>query len=285
MDSGLDSAGFIRSIDSVELQPEFEALVKAGVSSLVESIDAADLHSIYLYGSIASARAKLQASDLDMLVVFSQSVSSESKRKISSIEQMLGRQYSSVVRDAGIAAASIEEVFCSGNQVGWGCFIKHMCRNLHGEDLGLLFPPFRPSRTVVYGLNDDLFRQMENFSKANSAGASSGTGSRDAMALARKLIRASFGLVIEECDYWTTDLQRCADTFCKYYPAEAEAMRQTLLIAQGKSTGMLDAIEIETLCSFGNWLCGEFELRVLPFRLQDRLVNKVPAHCSNAADG
>lgn len=277
MYSGLDASGFIRSIASVELQPEFEALVKAAVEKVLDSFREEELHSIYLYGSIATASANLQTSDLDMLVVFREKTSGQTKEKIASIEEAIGFEYSFLVRDAGIAVASVEEILSTGNQVGWGCFIKHMCRNLYGNDLGALFPAFRPNKTVVYGLNDDLFQQMARFSGIVSATASAAgvieTGkltSRETMALARKLIRASFGLVVEECGFWSTDLQVCAETFCEYYPERCDAMKRTLLIAQGSVVSMASATA--TLTEFGPWLCSEFENRVAPFRSQELLV-------------
>lgn len=278
MDSGLDASGFIRSIAPIELQPEFEALVKAAVETVLESFAVTELHSIYLYGSIATAAAKFHTSDLDMLVVFRENTSDETKERIASIEDAIGHEYSFLVRDAGIAVASIEEIFSSGNQVGWGCFLKHMCRNLYGNDLGALFPAFRPNKTVVYGLNDDLFQQMERFldivGATTSAAGVIETGkltSRETMALARKLIRASFGLVVEESGFWSTDLQVCAETFCQYYPERCDAMKQTLRIAQGSVDGITSATA--TLTGFGPWLCSEFENHVAPFRSQALLVD------------
>ncbi|MBY0549615.1 MAG: nucleotidyltransferase domain-containing protein [Candidatus Obscuribacterales bacterium] len=281
MDSGLDAGGFIRSIGAVELQSDFEALVKAALGKVLDSHRGNELHSIYLYGSVATASAKRRTSDLDMLVVFREKPSVEAKERISSIEEEIGHAYSFLVRDAGIAVASLEDIFAAGNQVGWGCFIKHMCRSLHGDDIGALFPAFRPTKTVVYGLNDDLFQQMEKFTDI-VRGSTSAAGvielakltSRETMVLARKLIRASFGLVVEECGFWSTDLRLCAETFCKHYPERCDQMQQTLLIAQGSVDSMSGAVA--TLNSFGPWLCREFENRVAPFRSQELLVVDFP---------
>lgn len=265
MESGLDEEGYIKSIGAAQIQAQFEDLVEAVVAQLLRSFSAEELHSIYLYGSVATGGAQQGTSDLDVLVLFRQALTGETKETLADIEKATGEQFQHLVRDIGIAAASLYDVLSTGNQVGWGCFIKHMCSVVHGDDIGLLFGAFRPGKSVVYGLNDDLQAQVDQFNLQAEPDM------RQMISLSRKLIRASFGLVVEQCDYWTTDLERCAASFCRCYPQKVEQMESVLLIARGKIDEHRACCQL--LTEFGAWLSREFRANVEPFRQSLPLVS------------
>lgn len=267
MKTGVDANGFIQSLEIVPFQMEFEGILNDSLRHVNSEFDARELHSVYVYGSVACGRARLGTSDLDLLLVF-KTPDAERNRQLKDIEERLSVCHGDTVRDAGLAAATLDEIFSGTNQTGWGCFLKHMCRNLQGPDLGRLFGPFRPSKSVVFGLNDDLLQQTRAFFDRKSH------EQKSRIALSRKLIRASIGLCLEleQHPFWSTDLQECVNTFALHYPAQSEQMKQLLLIATGYETGQAEAIA--SLKQFAAWFGPRFEEQIMPYACPDKLVEQ-----------
>ena len=65
---GTDAEGFIKTMPVVNLQPEFENVVRDVCSTLVEALGTA-VDSIYLYGSVAGGQARPGESDLDVTLL------------------------------------------------------------------------------------------------------------------------------------------------------------------------------------------------------------------------
>lgn len=277
MSSEINAEGFIKSIEIDGRQPEFETLVKDSLNLILESFADDQVHSIYLYGSIARATAKVGTSDLDLLVVFHHEHHDDRKKKVADIELYLTKAFAGTVRDAGIAMANLDEIFEQGNQIGWGCFLKHMCSCLYGDDLGKHFPQFKPSKSVIFGLNNDLSQDVQAFTRGEKLNP------RRRMALARKIIRASIGLLPNYTpSVWSTDLQMCVDLFCASYPAQANEMRAVLSVAVGEDSND-DPDSITRLSQFCRWFAQEFALEVEPYASSERYLQMPRATPISAA--
>ena len=258
-DNGLDEDGYIRSDGSLsKITPGFTSLVRT-VQSAIESAFAHQLHGLYLYGSVASGNARPLKSDLDILVVFKSDLSPQVRSALSRLESNLTEKFQAEVREVGLAATSVFEVLEGNNQVGWGCFIKHMCVCLSGEDLGTKLPRFKPTIAVAYGLNGDLKEEIEK-SKHVMLNGAPGTINRTIMSISRKMVRTAFCLVIEEANCWTSDLTECASIFSNYYPDRSAQIQHVLQISEGASANCDEFLIV--LNSFGQWLCNEVEYKL-----------------------
>ena len=263
---GLDEDGFIRNSGSLDKIPERFTAVLKFVQNAVESQFGQEMHSLYVYGSVASGKARPKLSDLDVFIVFKNDVSPQNKESVVQLEKKLSHKFLSEVREVGIACASVPEIFEGDNQVGWGCFIKHMCVCLSGENLATALPKFEPTRAVAFGLNGDLKQEMEKVRTAMSE-RSDATINKTVMSFSRKMVRTAFGLVIEEAHCWTTDLNECATIFESYYPEHVTQIRQTLEIAKGAPVDCDKFLIL--LDGFGCWLAEEIDRKLLPFASQN----------------
>jgi predicted nucleotidyltransferase len=254
--NGLDENGYIRSEGSLAKIPErFVVLVEAVKCAIVSAFEL-QLHSLYIYGSVASGNARALTSDLDMLIVFKTDLSPQVGEAVIQLENDLSQRFQNDVREVGLAATSVSEIFDGDNQIGWGCFIKHMCVCLTGEDLGTRLPKFRPTKAVAYGLNGDLKQEIAEARRAMLDGLP-GNINRTVRSISRKMIRTAFCLVMEEANCWTTDLSECSSIFSTYYPEHTTQIQRILQISKGAPANYDELLN--TLNGFGQWLCEEVE--------------------------
>jgi uncharacterized protein len=255
-DNGLDEDGYIRIDGSLsKITERFTPLVKEVQGAIVGAFEH-QLHSLYLYGSVASGNARPITSDLDILIVFKSNPSSQVRTTLTQLENELSQSFRADVREVGFAHTFVAEVLEGDNQVGWGCFIKHLCVCLTGEDLGTKFPRFKPTRAVGYGLNGDLKQEIDKAKHVMLDGLPC-TINKTIMSISRKMVRTTFSLVIEEAHCWTTNLNDCSSIFSAYYPEHTAQIQYLLQISKGAPASWDEFFSI--LDGFGQWLCDEVE--------------------------
>ncbi len=260
-DKGLDNEGHIRTDVSLsKITERFAPLVKTVQDEVVNAFEQ-KLHSVYIYGSVARGNAVPLTSDLDILIVYTNDLSPQCRASIAQLERDLSERFRADLREVGLVATSLLEIFDGDNQVGWGCFIKHMCACLTGEDLGTRFPAFKPTRAVGYGLNGDLSQEIEK-SRLEMLKTSATTQSRAIKSIARKMVRSAFCIVIEETNCWTTNLTECSRIFSTCYPEHQTEIQYILEISNGAPVNCDEFLDI--LNGFGQWLCLEVERKLRP---------------------
>lgn len=153
---GVDAEGFIQSLPDQPLQPAFSPLVDELCAMLSRRFPAL-LDGLYLYGSVARGDARPGTSDLDVTLVLAWAPSPEERQRLEETRRALEARHPEVSKidfDIGV----LSEVLAPDNRYRWGFWLKHQCRCIWGNDLGLRFEPFRPSRTIALALNGDFPR-------------------------------------------------------------------------------------------------------------------------------
>lgn len=259
---GLDAEGYIETCCAFEkIPPIFRPVLDESVA-LLRLTFAARLHSIYLYGSVATGQARLGQSDIDLLVLFGDPISGPDQAAIQRVAESLSASYFSIVRDVGIGAVSIQEAFAKESLPGLGCFLKHLCVCVAGEDIRPLLPKFRPSIEVASGFNRDYAAVMQatlaELAEANQTHMAQSVMRR----ICRKTVRTGFSLVMPRLGCWTTSLERSADFFCRYYPEKRSSMALTLDWIQRPPEDKAEFLRI--VLPLADWLATEFDRIIGP---------------------
>ena len=76
----------------------------------------------------------------------------------------------------------------------------------------------------------------------------------------KKIIRTAFSIIMEDENYWTTDLDKMTKIFTKHYPEKRQQINAVLKLAKSKSPDKKSATLI--LNNFGKWVSSEYFKRV-----------------------
>ena len=160
-------------------------------------------------------------SDLDLLVVLSGAPADADRAAARAIEAALDEAYAQI-NGAGVvlgSAAQLSEL----ERYDGGFFVACLCTPLLGEDLAAQLPRYRPTGLLARETNGDLALVLPRWhTRAAEAGtdADRRTLSR---AIARRLVRTGFTLIMPRWGGWTSDLERSAELFAATTPAARRA--------------------------------------------------------------
>ena len=256
---GVDEDGFIVSGAAVELIPaQYQPVLESCVSTLVSSVDG--LIAVYLYGSVATGRASVPQSDIDLLVVTADRGSSES---VEHAARELTRRHRLVARDVGVAEATMAGLRAEGvDALGVRCFIKHYCVLLHGDDVRVHLPSYRPSATMAWAFNHNITTAIED-ARRRLAERNDPTEVRVVCrVIARKVMFAAASLVSVITSSWTTDRRHAADVIGEHYPEWAEQAK--LALGWGAEPTDDPSRVRELLDGFATWIARELEDKAAP---------------------
>ncbi len=242
---GVDKDGFIltKAHPSKIKKPFSKIVTEVKAHLLAKSPD--QIHSIYVYGSVATGKAKLKTSDLDILVVFKRK---QDPKPVENFSKTLSKNYKSFVREVGIAVSDTKEI--AADKYGWGCFIKHLCVDIYGENLSKKLPKFKPSQKVALAFNGDCQKVIADALKKLSADLSKEEILKLCRSTMRKIVRTGFSQVMDREKSWTTDLKKSYLAFIKYHPDQKALMRQALDLALAPTSNKHQLLEL--LSNFAN---------------------------------
>ena len=229
---GVDANGYVVTIGAVPVQPEFEPLLADVLATL--SQPAFGLDGIYLYGSVARGDATAEASDLDLTLVLRDSPQAPLLEQLELARLALEQRHSCVTKidfDIGHRA----QVLAPENHNRWGFWLKHHCRCVWGDDLGLRLEPFRPSRDIALALNDDFAEVLSSYRVNIMRAADTPQRLRLQREAARKLIRSTHTLRSPEALMWPQTLEEHVAMFTRRYPARVAQIAYFLFEARNPS--------------------------------------------------
>ncbi len=244
---GVDKDGFIlKKAHPSKIKKPFSKIVTEAKAHLLAKFPD-QIHSIYVYGSVATGKAKLKTSDLDILVVFKKK---QDPKLVENLSKTLSKNYKSFVREVGIALSTIKEV--TADTYGWGCFIKHLCVDIYGENLSSKLPKFKPSQKVALAFNGDCQKVLAAAIKQLLKNPSIAETEKICRSTLRKIVRTGFSQVMDREKSWTTDLKKSYLAFIKYYPEQKALMKQALNLAFVPTSDRNQLLEL--LSNFANAL-------------------------------
>ncbi|WP_420863219.1 hypothetical protein [Algirhabdus cladophorae] len=251
---GVDDEGFIKTeVMASKIQVPYFKLVE-DVKNRLGHVTGNQLHGLHLYGSVVTGKAQVPTSDLDVLVVLRQQPTETLTSQIKTAEAALSQKYSHIARDVAVGITFPKEI--DADLYGIGCFIKHLCVCVLGEEMQASLPRFKPTQQVAKAFNGDFEKVREKYLSQLETTPPEGI-SRLSEQISRKFIRTGFSLVTAREQSWTTDPQMACDAFAKYYPDKAADMQRTLQISKQPGVSKRDLLEL--LVGFGGWLAHEVE--------------------------
>jgi predicted nucleotidyltransferase len=252
---GLDPEGYLEVSCALEkIPPIFQPLLDESIA-LLQSTFATSLHSIYLYGSVATGHAQPAKSDLDLLVLFADAISPLHQAEIEQVAATLTASHLHLVREVGIGAASLHEALAKESLPGLGCFLKHLCLCVSGEDIRPLLPKFRPSIEVARGFNGDYAAVTQTMLTDLAQTDQTSVAQSVMRRLCRKTVRTGFSLVMPRLGRWTTDLETSVNYFCRYYPEKRTQM--ALILSWIQHPPKDSASFLQTMKPLSDWLAAE----------------------------
>ncbi|MBS3166062.1 nucleotidyltransferase domain-containing protein [Candidatus Woesearchaeota archaeon] len=255
---GVDKNGYIATkVNLNKIKPLFYKVLDKIKNEVIDKFGG-KIHSLYLYGSVATGKARIKSSDLDLLLVLRQKPTPKIKNEISEFQNHLTIEHLNIFRDVGITLTHVSEV--KKDTYGLGCFIKHLCICLYGENIGKKLPNFKPSRKVATAFNGDIKNNIKTVLETLKSTHETKKVRSICGSIMRKIVRTGFSLVMEQEHSWTTDLKKSCELFSKYYPEQSINMEKAFSLTQNPTANTKELEKF--LKDFGNWLSKEVEKKL-----------------------
>ncbi|QMU73531.1 nucleotidyltransferase domain-containing protein [Streptacidiphilus sp. P02-A3a] len=228
---GLDHDGFIVREGSLSLvADEFAPVVDAARGRISEAFDRTRLHSAYLYGSVPRGTAVPGRSDLDLLLALRGGPSAADRADAAALETALDAGFAQI-NGVGVLLVGTDTLLSELERYDLGWMLACLCTPLLGEDLGEQLPRYRPSSLLARETNGDLGAALVRWRGLAAAATTDGQRRKLNRAVARRIVRTGFTLVMPRWSGWTSDLMESAEVFGGYYPEWAARMRLAAGIA------------------------------------------------------
>ncbi|HJY56083.1 MAG TPA: nucleotidyltransferase domain-containing protein [Streptosporangiaceae bacterium] len=253
---GLDEDGTIVREGALDRVPAaFVPVVDAARARVTATFGGPRLHSAYLCGSIPRGTAVPGVSDLDLLIVFRDEPAAADRAAANALEAALDDAYPQIT-GVGIVLGGVPSTLSELERYDGGFFVACLCTPLLGEDLAAQLPRYRPTTLLARETNGDLALVLPRW-RARAAEAATDADRRTlSRAVARRLVRTGFTLIMPRWGGWTSDLDRSAELFAQYYPERGGQMRRAAAIARTPSAD--PTVLTMFIDDLGPWLAAEY---------------------------
>lgn len=215
----VDADGFIACLPATPLQPAFRPVVDNVIDLLCARLGA-QVHSIYLYGSVAKGAAVAGVSDLDVCLITRRTLNAAEHHSLRAIAEHVQTQHP-LISKVDFDCGTLAEALADENRFSWVYWLKHHCRCVAGEDLSLRFTPFTPSREIAVAVNGDFIPVLQGYLQQL---AEAGNARQIQRAAARKLLRATNLLRRTEDNDWPETLEEYASRVVRRFPQQQQAI-------------------------------------------------------------
>lgn len=148
--------------------------------------------------------------------------------------------------------ASLDSIF------SWGFLLRHCSVCVYGDDLSECFGDFEPSWEIAKHWNNDVGDWLASFRHRIASAESDAAQIQAQKGIAKKLLRASYSLVIPQDKYWYDDPIDCGRQFLRYHPGkQLEIERLGMLLVLERAVPKRSVIGL--LDSYGEWLVKQYQ--------------------------
>ncbi|MGR5070348.1 nucleotidyltransferase domain-containing protein [Vibrio alfacsensis] len=236
-------------------QPEFEPLIRDVLMCLKGGLGA-NLHSVYIYGSVARKSAIVGKSNLDMVLVTKSTFESNRATLLNTIKWR-AQQGHPQVKGVSIRTTLVNEVANLDSIFTWGFMLKHCCVCVYGDDLADCFGDYVPSWEIAKHWNMDVEDWLSVYRIKIVQAPSIEELVSTQIVIAKKLLRASYSLVMYRDKRWFDDPMECGEVFLKYHPEKQLEIDRLGILLSGRAIPKRSVIGL--LDSFGNWLVQQYQ--------------------------
>lgn len=254
-DRGLNDDGTIAREGALDRVPAAFAPVVDAARTRIAKTFGPRLHSAYLYGSIPRGTAVVGASDLDLLAVLRDEPAAADRAAARALEALLDQAFPQI-NGVGVVLGSVPATLSELERYDGGFFVACLCTPLVGDDLAARLPRYYPTSLLARETNGDLALTLPRW-RARLAQAVADAERRTlSRPVGRRLVRTGFTLIMPRWGGWTSDLDRSAELFARYYPERAEQMRRAAAI--GRTPTADPAVLAMLIDDLGPWLAAEY---------------------------
>jgi len=236
-------------------QPEYQPVVDDLVRFLRAGVGE-PLHSIYLYGSVARKTAVPGKSNIDVVIITKRSFYDRKTTLLNTIRWRFQKSFP-FVNGVSVKTALVDDVATLDSIFTWGFMLKHCCVCVHGDNLAECFGDFEPSWEIAkhwnMDINDWVPMLRDRVAKANSQKELLNAQ----QTLAKKLLRASYSLVMYRDKQWFDDPVECGEHFLRYHPEKQLEIERLGLLLRDRVIPKRSVIGL--LDSFGPWLVEQYK--------------------------
>jgi predicted nucleotidyltransferase len=210
-----------------------------------------NLHSLYLFGSVARKTAVPGQSNLDIVVITRRSLSDKANSVISTIRWRFKRTYP-FITDLSFQFGLAGDVMDLSAIFTWGFMLKHCCVCLYGDDLSTRFGEFEPSWEIAKYWNMDVDEWLSIYRKKIAEAKTEQEQITAQQIIAKKLLRASYSLIMHKDKQWIEDPVACGKQFLHYHPNKETEIKRLGILLSGRLVAKRSVIGL--LDGYGLWL-------------------------------
>lgn len=237
-------------------QPDFQPVIDEVLGFLTRGLTS-NLHSVYVFGSVARKTARVGHSNLDIVVVTQRPLSDKEHTIVKTIKWRFSKQYNHLITGIQFQFGTMPEILSLDGIFTWGFMLRHCCVCVHGEDLSQSFGDFEPSWEIAKHWNMDVGDWVTLY-RDKIAKSHSDTETRYLQKIiAKKLLRASYSLIMYKDKQWIENPVECGKHFLRFYPKKKVEVQRLVILLQGKPVPKRSIIGI--LDGFGKWLVKAYD--------------------------
>jgi len=247
------------SLSTIDPKQPFQSQYQPAIDDLLRFLKGglgANLHSVYLYGSVARKVAQPGKSNLDVIVVTNQSFSDSRTALLNSIKWRFQKSYP-FITEVSFKTALVSDVVSLDSIFSWGFQLRHCAVCVHGENLAECFGDYEPSWEIAKHWNMDVEDWVAVYRNRIARADKTEDLIKSQKIIAKKLLRASYSVVMYRDKNWFDDPLECGQQFLRYFPEKQVEIERLGILLSGRLIAKRSVIGI--LDSFGDWLVKQYK--------------------------
>ena len=246
-------------LSTINPNDAFQAAYRPVIDELINFLTnglGENLHSIYLYGSVARKTAKENLSNIDFIVVTHAPFSDMRTTLFNSIKWRFQKAYP-FVTEVSYKTALVNEVASLESIFSWGFLLRHCSVCIYGDDLSECFGDYEPSWEIAKYWNMDVEDWLAVYRNRIARCKNDADQVKAQKMISKKLLRASYSLVMYKDKQWFDDPVECGQAFLKHYPEKEVEIHRLGILLSGHVIAKRSVIGI--LDGFGEWLVVQYK--------------------------
>ncbi|CAM3585953.1 hypothetical protein VA7868_04312 [Vibrio aerogenes CECT 7868] len=236
-------------------QNHYQPAIKSLVAYLTAGLGD-NLHSIYVYGSVARKTARPEYSNLDIVVVCHQPFDDRKTTVFNTLRWRFQKSFP-FITDIDIKSALVSEVASLDSLFSWGFLLRHCAVCIYGENLSECFGNYETSWEIAKYWNMDIEERIVYFRDRLAKAGQESEQMKIQTMLAKKLLRASYGLIMYKDKWWFDDPVECGQHFLKYHPEKEQDVARLSILLRQKVIPKRSVIGL--LDDYGPWLAKQYK--------------------------
>ncbi|EDP58039.1 nucleotidyltransferase domain-containing protein [Vibrio sp. AND4] len=236
-------------------QPEFEPLLREVLACLKGGLGS-NLHSVYVYGSVARKSAMAGKSNLDLVVVTKSGFEHNRATLLNTIKWRAQQRHPQV-KGVSIRTALVNEVANLDSIFTWGFMLKHCCVCIYGDNLADCFGDYVPSWEIAKHWNMDVEEWVSVYRTKIVQAQRIEDQLSAQVVIAKKLLRASYSLIMYRDKQWFDDPTECGKVFLNYHPEKQLEIERLGILLTGRPIPKRSVLGL--LDGFGDWLVMQYK--------------------------